>query len=205
MTTILNLLHQKTQKKNFSPSAMVTDYGLESKTNKPLTVIRVNQKVKKLKNDSSKTSRSNIHQLRNNNKKVDMKRKKNLNISVRNNNNRNKRSKNTLNSNSTIHKDYSTIDYSVKSNRYFSPSNKNVNVSEMMERFEKLKEFLSKKEEEEINKNNPLLNKKSKGKKNSKLNSRDASSKTLNKNKKAKINNAINKLYAWDEKRKENK
>jgi len=145
MTTILNLLHQKTQKKNFSPSAMVTDYGLESKTNKPLTVIRVNQKVKKLKNDSSKTSRSNIHQLRNNNKKVDMKRKKNLNISVRNNNNRNKRSKNTLNSNSTIHKDYSTIDYSVKRDRYFSPSNKNVNVSEMMERFEKLKEFLSKK------------------------------------------------------------
>ena len=144
---------------------MVTDYGLESKPNKPLTVISVNQKVKKLKNDSSKTSRSNIHQLRNNNKKVDMKRKKNLNISVRNNNNRNKRSKNTLNSNSTIHKDYSTIDYSVKSDRYFSPSNKNVNVSEMMERFEKLKEFLSKKEEEEINKNNPLLNKKSKGKK----------------------------------------
>ena len=31
----------------------------------------------------------------------------------------------------------------------------------------------------------------------------DASSKTLNKNKKATINNAINKLYAWDEKRKE--
>jgi len=128
-----------------------------------------------------------------------MKRKKNLNISERNNNNRNKRSKSTLNSNSTIHKDYSTIDYSVKSDRNFSPSN----ISEMMERFEKLKEFLSKKEEEEINKNNPLLNKKSKGKKNSKLNSRDASSKALNKNKKAKINNAINKLYAWDEKRKE--
>jgi len=130
-----------------------------------------------------------------------MKRKKNLNISERNNNNRNKRSKSTLNSNSTIHKDYSTIDYSVKSDRNFSPSN----ISEMMERFEKLKEFLSKKEEEEINKNNPLLNKKSKGKKNSKLNSQDASNKALNKNKKATINNAINKLYAWDEKRKENK
>ena len=35
----------------------------------------------------------------------------------------------------------------------------------MMEKFEKLKEFLSKKEEEEINKNNPLLIKKSKEKK----------------------------------------
>jgi len=48
---------------------MVTDYGLENKPNKPLTVIRVNQKVKKLKNDSKKNLRSNIHQLRNNNKK----------------------------------------------------------------------------------------------------------------------------------------
>ena len=241
---------------------MITDYGLDGQPQKTLTVIRVKKKMKNLKNDSNKTSSTNIHQTRNKNKKIDIKGKKKLNISARNNNNRNKISKNTLKSNSTIHKDYSTIDYSVKSDRYLSPSNKNVNVSEMMERFqrvenrkkewlenqkkkreeeeqkiythapkinkisqikfkddflerqkikdeqkkkkeEKLKEFLNKKEEEEINKNNPLLNKKTKGKKDSNLNSGNTSSKTLNKNKKANINNAINKLYAWDEKRKE--
>ena len=62
---------------------------------------------------------------------------------------------------------------------------------------EKLKEYLNKKREEEINKNNPLLHKKGKNKDN--INS----SKTLDKNKKAEIKNAINKMYEWEEKRKE--
>jgi hypothetical protein len=251
----------KNIEKFFSPETMNNDYDFDFQPHKPISVIRVNQKMKKYKNNSNKTSSSNIHQTRNKNKKVDIKGKKKLNISVRNNNNRNKMSKNTLNSNSTINKDYSTINYSVKNERYFSPSNRNVDVNEMMERFqkvlnrkkewlenqkkkkeeeekkiyshapkinkisqikfkddfferqkikeeqkkkkeEKLREFLSKKEEEEINKNNPLLNK-SKGKKNSNLNLGNISTKTLNKNKKATINKAINKLYEWDEKRKE--
>ena len=58
---------------------------------------------------------------------------------------------------------------------------------------EKLIAFLNKKKEEEINKSNILLKKKN-------TKSKGVS---MEKNKKLKIDNAINKLYQWDEKRKE--
>ena len=248
----------------YSPNTMISDYDLNEKYNKSSNVIKVNQNIKKVKNASNKTSSTNLHSTRDNNKnkKFEYKPKRKLNISVRNNNSKTKIRKNSINSNSnTLHKDYSTIDYSVKSERYL----KNVNVEKMMDRFqkdedrkkewienqkkkreeeekkacshipkinkvskkinlklkddflerqklkdeqkrkkeEKLKEFLNKKKEEEINKNNPLIkvNKKINEKEN--LNSSTTSSKTFNKNQKVKINNAINKLYEWDKKRKE--
>ncbi len=71
---------------------------------------------------------------------------------------------------------------------------------------EKLKEFLNKKKEEEINKNNFLLKKKEKGKNKEKSidnNGNKKKNESLEKNKKIEINNAINKLYAWDLNRKE--
>ena len=255
---------QKNLSQYYSPNTMISDYDLNEKYNKSSNVIKVNQNMKKVKNGSNKTSSTNLHSTRNNNKnkKFEYKPKRKLNISVRNNNSKTKIRKNSSNSNSnTLHKDYSTIDYSVKSERYL----KNVNVEKMMDRFqkdedrkkewienqkkkreeeekkacshipkinkvskkinlklkddflerqklkdeqkrkkeEKLKEFLNKKKEEEINKNNPLIkvNKKINEKEN--LNSSTTSSKTLNKNQKVKINNAINKLYEWDKKRKE--
>jgi len=58
---------------------------------------------------------------------------------------------------------------------------------------EKLIAFLNKKKEDEINKSNILLKKKN-------IKSKGVS---MEKNKKVKIDNAINKLYQWDEKRKE--
>ena len=249
----------------YSPKTMISDYDLNEKNNnKPLNVIKVNQNMKKVKNTSNKTSSKKLYPTRNNNKnkKYEYKPKKKLNISVRNNNSKTNIRKNSINSNSnTLHKDYSTIDYSVKSERYL----KNVNVEKMMDRFqkdedrkkewienqkkkreeeeqkacshvpkinkvsqkinlklkddflerqklkdeqkkkkeEKLKEFLNKKNEEEINKNNPLLKVNKKIKEKDNLNSSTTSSKTLNKNQKVKINNTINKLYEWDKKRKE--
>ena len=75
---------------------------------------------------------------------------------------------------------------------------------------EKLKEYLNKKKEDEINKNNFLLIKNNKGKnKDNNLNNSinlstsKTSAKTLEKNRKIEIKNAINKLYEWDIKRKE--
>ena len=250
----------------YSPNTMISDYDLNEKNNnKPLNVIKVNQNMKKVKNASNKTSSKKLHSTRNynKNKQYEYKPKRKLNISVRNNNNsKTNIRKNSNNSNSnTLHKDYSTIDYSVKSERYL----KNVNVEKMMDRFqkdedrkkewienqkkkreeeeqkecshvpkinkvsqkinlklkddflerqklkdeqkkkkeEKLKEFLNKKNEEEINKNNPLLKVNKKIKEKDNLNSSTTSSKTLNKNQKVKINNTINKLYDWDKKRKE--
>jgi hypothetical protein len=205
----------------YSPNTMISDLDLNEKyNNKPLNVIKVNQNMKKVKNTSNKPSGKKLYSTRNNNKnkKYEYKPKRKLNINVHNNNSKTKIRKNSTNSNSnTLHKDYSTIDYSVKSERYL----KNVNVEKMMDRFqkdedrkkewienqkkkreeeekktcshvpkinkvsqkinlklkddflerqklkdeqkkkkvEKLKEFLNKKNEEEINKNNPLLNK----------------------------------------------
>ena len=249
----------------YSPNTMISDLDLNEKyNNKPLNVIKVNQNMKKVKNVSNKPSGKKLYSTRNNNKNkmYEYKPKRKLNISVRNNNSKTNIRNNSNNSNSnTLHKDYSTIDYSVKSERYL----KNVNVEKMMDRFqkdedrkkewienqkkkreeeekktcshipkinkvsqkinlkfkddflerqklkdeqkkkkeEKLKEFLNKKEEEEINKNNPLLKVNKKIKDKEILNSSTTSSKTLNKNQKVKIDNAINKLYEWDKKRKE--
>ena len=158
---------QKNLSQYFSPKPIIDDDDLESINEKQVNVIKVNQKIKKIKNTSNKTSRTNIHSNYNINKnksknkyrykKVEVKPKKNLNISVRNNN-RSKMHSNLNNSNSnTLHKDYSTIDYSVKSDRCFSPSAKSLNLEEMMDRFQKdenkKKEWLEnqkkKKEEEE--------------------------------------------------------
>jgi len=263
--------HDHEMKKNlsqfYSPNTMISDYDFNEKNNKPSKVIKVNQNIKKVKKESNKTSSKNLYSTRNNkiNNKIrnyEYKPKRKLNISARNNNNHSKIRKNSINSNSnTLHKDYSTIDYSVKSERYL----KNVNVEKMMDRFqkdedrkkewlenqkkkreeeekktcshvpkinkvsqkinlklkddflerqklkdeqkkkkeEKLKEFLNKKKEEEINNNNPLLKEKKKTKDKEILNSSTTTSKTANKKQKVEINNAINKLYEWDKKRKE--
>ena len=211
----------------YSPNTMISDYDFNEKyNNKPLNVIKVNQNMKKVKHASNKTSSKKLHPTRNNNKnkKYEYKPKRKLNISARNNNSKTNIRKNSINSNSnTLHKDYSTIDYSVKEKKTCSHVPKINKVSQKInlklkddflerqklkdeqkkKKEEKLKEFLNKKKEEEINKNNPLLkvNKKNKDKDN--LNSSTTSSKTLNKTQKVKINNAINKLYEWDKNRKE--
>lgn len=116
---------------------MISDYDFNEKyNNKPLNVIKVNQNMKKVKHASNKTSSKKLHPTRNNNKnkKYEYKPKRKLNISARNNNSKTNIRKNSINSNSnTLHKDYSTIDYSVKSERYL----KNVNVEKMMDRFQK--------------------------------------------------------------------
>jgi hypothetical protein len=121
----------------YSPNTMISDLDLDEKyNNKPINVIKVNQNMKKVKNTSNKTSSKNLHSTRNNNKNkmYEYKPKRKLNISVRNNNSETKIRKTSINSNSnTLHKDYSTIDYSVKSERYI----KNVNVEKMMDRFQK--------------------------------------------------------------------
>ena len=71
-------------------------------------------------------------------------------------------------------------------------------------REEKLKITLNKKREEEINKTNYLLNKKLKSKKKeNSLNNINSNSTILQRNKKLKISNVINKLYEWEERRKE--
>jgi hypothetical protein len=249
----------------YSPNTMINDYNFNEKyNNKSLNVIKVNQNMKKAKNASNKTSSKKLPSTKNNykNKNYEYKPKRKLNINGRNNNSKTNIRQNSINSNSnTLHKDYSTIDYSVKSECHL----KNVNIEQMIDRFqkdedrkkewienqkkkreeeekkicphvpkinkvsqkiniklnddflerqklkdeqkkkkeEKLKEFLTKKNEEEINKDNPLLkvNKKIKDKDN--LNSSRTSSKTLNKTQKVKIDNTINKLYEWDKQRKE--
>ena len=121
----------------YSPNTMISDYDFNEKyNNKPLNVIKVNQNMKKVKHASNKTSSKKLHPTRNNNKnkKYEYKPKRKLNISARNNNSKTNIRKNSINSNSnTLHKDYSTIDYSVKSERYL----KNVNVEKMMDRFQK--------------------------------------------------------------------
>ena len=259
----------------FSPKVNNNEYGFDynnDKSHNKFNVIKVNQKIKKVKNNSKKSSRTNIHSTNNFknkrkiNQKIDSKYKNHLNITARNDN-RNKIHYNLNNSNTnTMHKENSTFDYSIKSDRYLSPSVKSLNVVEMMDRFqkdedkkkewlenqkkkkeeeekkvcshapkinkvskkinlkmkddfferqkkreeqkkkreEKLREFLNKKKEDEINKNNPLLNKKNKRKnKENNLNTKTISSKTSDKNKKENINNTITKLYEWDQKRKE--
>lgn len=75
---------------------------------------------------------------------------------------------------------------------------------ERKKREEKLKITLNKKREEEINKTNYLLNKKFKAKKKeNSLNNINSNSTILQRNKKLKTNNVINKLYEWEERRKE--
>ena len=121
----------------YSPNTMINDYDLNEKyNNKQINVIKVNQNMKKVKNASNKPSGKKLYSTRNNNKNKNYKYKpkRKLNISVRNNNSKTNIRKNSINSNSnTLHKDYSTIDYSVKSERYL----KNVNVEKMMDRFQK--------------------------------------------------------------------
>ena len=145
----------------YSPNTMISDYDFNEKYNKPSNVIKVNQNMKKVKNSSNKTSSKNLYSTRNNkiNNKIrnyEYKPKRKLNISARNNSN-SKIRKNSNNSNSnTLHKDYSTIDYSVKSERYLM----NVNVEKMMDRFQKdedrKKEWIEnqKKKEKKKNKKN---------------------------------------------------
>ena len=128
-------------------------------------IIEVNRKFlkpKKVKNKSASNSTINLHTSKN----------KYFNKKVNGNKNNLKKAKlNNLNNYNHL-KIYSTIDYTGKSDRCFSPSNKKVNFEGMIERFKKeenkRKEWLEKErkkkgeEEKKMYRIVPKMNKKSK-------------------------------------------